>query len=99
MGVVEMLVDPQILRAFAGQVNVAATEITNADIGHTVSSAADGLPGSTTQWAVHSVGDHFSQEAAKLATNVARLGQAVRGAGDKFEVTDDVLASGFDGLF
>jgi uncharacterized protein YukE len=99
MGVVEMLVDPQVLRAFAGQVDVAATEIANADVGRTVSSAADGLPGSTTQWGVHAVGDHFSQAAAKLATNVARVGEAVRGAGDKFEVTDDALASGFDGLF
>ena len=99
MGVVEMLVDPQLLREFAGQVNVAATEISKADIGRTVSSAADGLQGSTTQWAVHSVGDHFSQEAAKLATNVTRLGEAVRGAGDKFEVTDDALSRGFDRLF
>jgi hypothetical protein len=37
--------------------------------------------------------------AAKLAENVSRMGVAVRGAGDKFEVTDDALASGFDGLF
>jgi uncharacterized protein YukE len=94
-----MLVDPQILKTFAGQVDVASAEIAKADVGRTVSTAADGLQGSTTQWAVHSVGEQFSQAAAKLATNVAHLGEAVRGAGNKFEVTDDALASGFDGLF
>ncbi|MDF2470404.1 MAG: hypothetical protein K0Q61_2776, partial [Rhodococcus erythropolis] len=45
------------------------------------------------------VGDHFSQMAAKLADNVTKMGQAVRGAGDAFEVTDDALASDFDGFF
>jgi hypothetical protein len=96
---VGVLVDPEILRAFAGQVDTAAATITAADIGSKTSSAADGLPGSTTQWAVRTVGEHFSQLAGQLAQNVAKMGQAVRGAGDKFEVADDALASQFDGLF
>jgi hypothetical protein len=37
--------------------------------------------------------------AGELAENVSRMGQAVRGAGDRFEVTDDALSREFDGLF
>lgn len=94
-----MLVDPEVLRAFSGQIDTAAATITAADVGHKTSSVADGLPGSTTQWAVRAVGKHFSQMADQLAQNVTRMGSAVRGAGDRFEVTDDALASQFDGLF
>jgi hypothetical protein len=96
---VGVLVDPEILRAFAGQVDVAAATIRAADIGHNTSSSADGLPGSTTQWAVRAVGEHFSTIADQLAQDVTKMGQAVRGAGDRFEVADDALASQFDGLF
>jgi hypothetical protein len=60
-----------MLRAFAGQVDVAAAAITNVNIGRTVSSAADGLPGSTTQWAVRT--------ASPLACNVRhQLGRSFR---------------------
>ena len=45
------------------------------------------------------VGEHVSQIATTLADNVTKIGQAVRGAGDAFEVTDDALAGDFDGLF
>ncbi|KUH84630.1 type VII secretion target [Mycobacterium sp. IS-1556] len=94
-----MLVDPEILRAFAGHVDTVSGRITDAAVGHTVTSAADGLPGSTTQWAARSVGEHFTQMADKLAANVAKMGEAVRGAGDTFEVADATLATNFDGLF
>jgi uncharacterized protein YukE len=95
----EVLVDPEVLRAFAAQVDKAAATITAADVGHKTWSAADGLVGSTTQWAVRAVGEHFSQVADRLAQNVPRMGTAVRGAGDRFEVADDALTSQFDGLF
>lgn len=94
-----MLVDPEVLRAFAGQVDVAAEAIAQADLGARTSSAADALPGSTTQWAVRAVGDHLEQRVTQLAQNVTTMGVAVRGAGDTFEVTDDVLAGEFDGVF
>ncbi|KUH81420.1 MULTISPECIES: type VII secretion target [unclassified Mycobacterium] len=94
-----MLVDPEILRAFAGHVDTVSGRITDAAVGPTVTSAADGLPGSTTQWAARSVGEHFTQMADKLAANVAKMGEAVRGAGDTFEVADATLATNFDGLF
>ena len=94
-----MLVNPELLRALAGQVDRASAAITTADVGRTTSTAADGLPGSTTQWAVRDVGEHFAQMAGHLTHNVTRMGQAVRGAGDTFEVTDDALASTLDGLF
>lgn len=94
-----MQVDPQILRALAGQVDGVAGVIKTADVGTTVTTAADGLPGSTTQWAAQLVGAHFTAMATTLAENVTKMGQAVRGAGDAFEVADDALASTFDGLF
>jgi uncharacterized protein YukE len=94
-----MRVDPEILRAFAGQVDIAAADIAAADVGGKTSSAGDALPGSTTQWAVGAVGKHFSRMATTLSQNVTKMGTAVRGAGDTFEVADDALASQFDGLF
>ena len=94
-----MLVDPEVLRAFAGHVDIVSGRITSAAVGPTTTSAADGLPGSTTQWAARSVGEHFTRVADRLAQNVVRMGEAVRGAGDTFEVADATLASNFDGLF
>lgn len=94
-----MQVDPQVLRALAGQADRVAGVISSADIGAKATTAADGLPGSTTQWAAHSVGQHFTAMATRLADNVTKIGQAVRGAGDTFEVADDALAGSFDGLF
>lgn len=94
-----VLVDPEVLRAFAAHVDVITGRITGAAVGPTTTSAADGLPGSTTQWAARSVGEHFTEVAENLAQNVARMGKAVRGAGDTFEVTDQALAGEFDGLF
>ncbi|BBZ62568.1 type VII secretion target [Mycolicibacterium monacense] len=94
-----MLVNPEILRAFAGQVDIAAADIGAADVGAKTLPAGDALPGSTTQWAVRAVGEHFTQMATRLAENVTKMGTAVRGAGETFEVADDALAGQFDGLF
>lgn len=94
-----MQVDPQVLRAFAGQFDGVAGVIAGANLGDAVSTSGDGLPSSTTQWAGHAVGQHFTQMVTKLAENVATMGEAVRGAGDAYDVTDDALASSFDGLF
>lgn len=94
-----MLVDPQILRAFATEVDAASASIRAADIGHKTEAAADGLPGSTTQWAVRLVGAHLGQTAEKLTKSIHDMGVAVRGAGDRFEVADEALAGTFDGLF
>lgn len=94
-----MLVDPEILRAFADQVGIASNAIRAADAGSKASVAGDGLPGSTTQWACRVVGAHIAAEAEKIASSVTRMGAAVRGAGDKYEVTDGDLAGAFKGLF
>jgi hypothetical protein len=94
-----MLVDPHVLKAFAGEVDGVSHSIKGADVGTKMSTAADGLAGSTTQWAAHAVGEHFDSIARKLADNVANMGRAVRGASDKYEVADDALAGNFDGLF
>ena len=94
-----MLVDPGLLRAFAGQVDTASAEIRTTDVGHKATTAADGLPGSTTQWAMRLVGEHLAQRADDIATNVTKMGAAVRGAGDRYEVEDAALAGAFDGVF
>ena len=94
-----MLVDPDILRAFAGQVDTASSTIREADPGTKVSTAADGLPGSTTQWAARLVGGHVREQANAIAANVTKMGQAVRGAANAYEVTDDALAGSFKGIF
>jgi hypothetical protein len=94
-----MLVDPVILRGFAAQVDTASASIRAAGIGQKTEASADGLAGSTTQWAVRLVGVHLAQTTEKLAKSVNDMGVAVRGAGDRFEVADDALAGTFDGLF
>ena len=94
-----MLVNPELLRAFASQVDAASASVRSADVGHKATSAADGIPGSTTQWAVRLVGEHLTQQANAIAKNVTDMGVAVRGAGDKYEVEDGARAGAFDGLF
>ena len=94
-----MLVDPELLRAFAAQVDTASASIRSADVGHKASTAADGIPGSTTHWAMRLVGEHMTEKANDIAKNITDMGVAVRGAGDKYEVEDNALAGAFDGLF
>jgi hypothetical protein len=94
-----VLVDPSLLRAFATQVDTAAAGILGTDAGYKASTAADGLPGSTTQWAMRLVGEHITQRADDIATNLTKMGAAVRGAGEKYEVDDAALAGAFDGVF
>ncbi len=74
-----MLVDPDVLRTFADQVNIAANAIRSDDVGHKVTTAADGLGGSTTQWAARLVGEHLGSLANAIATNIDHMGTAVRG--------------------
>ena len=92
-------VDPDVLRAFADRVTIAANAVREAKVGDKASTAADGLPGSTTQWAVRLVGAHIAQLASGIATNVDTMGTSVRGAGDKYDVTDADLAASFKKLF
>lgn len=94
-----MLVDPELLRAFARQVEAASSTVKSAAVGAKATTAADGLPYSTTQWAVRLVGRHMTHRSDAIAKNVADMGSAVRGAGDRYEVEDGALAVTFDGLF
>jgi uncharacterized protein YukE len=94
-----MRVKPELLRGFAGQVDNASATIHSVDVGHEVSTAADGLPGSATQWAARLVGAHIAAVEAKIAKNIADMAAAVRGAGDRYEVEDDALAGKFKELF
>jgi hypothetical protein len=94
-----LLVNPELLRAFAAQVDIASGAIRSADVGHKAAMAADGLPGSTTQWAMRVVGDHITQKANEIGQTITSMGVVVRGAGDKYEVEDNTLAGAFDGLF
>lgn len=93
-----MRVDPEILRAFAGQVDIASGLIREADVGTTVATAADDLDGATTQWAARLVGAHVKAVADEIATSVGAMGAAVRGAGSAYEVTDSELARSFNGI-
>lgn len=92
-------VDPDVLRAFSDRVAIAANAIREANVGDKAKTAADGLSGSTTQWAVHLVGAHIAQLAENIATNINTMGTAVRGAGDKYEVTDNDLSNSFKKIF
>jgi hypothetical protein len=94
-----MLVDPEVLRGFAGRVRSASEKIADADVGKLVSGAADGLPGSSAQWAARMVGEYLASVEAKIAGNVAGMGTAVHGAGDSYQMQDEVLAPEFRGLF
>jgi len=94
-----VLVDPEVLRAFAGQVDDASGVIRAADAGHAATTAADAIPGSTTQWAMRLVGEHITAASTAIANDVAKMGAAVRGAGDTFRVEDEALAGSFDKLF
>lgn len=94
-----LMVNPDILRAFAGQVETTSALIREADVGTGVTTAADGLPGSTTQWAAQLVGAHVTEQATAIAENIAKMGTAVRGTGDSYEVTDTALAGSFTGIF
>lgn len=94
-----MLVDPEVLRAFAAQVDAAAAAIRGIDVGTTAAAAADGLPGSESQWSARQVGTHLGLAADDLVGDIAAMGRAVRGAGDRYEVTDEDLAGDFGQLF
>lgn len=94
-----MEVNPEVLRAFAGQVDTAASMIREADVATKVSTAADGLDGSTTQWAARLVAQHVKTVSDNIATNIGKMGTAVRGAGDSYEVTDSDLAGSFGKIF
>lgn len=94
-----MLVDPDLLRAFAAQVETTAAELQGLDVGATATSGADGLPGSATQWSARHVGERLGAIAADLLDDITAMGRAVRGAGDSYEVTDESLAGNFTTLF
>lgn len=94
-----MLGDPEVLRAFAAQVDSAAARISGLNVGNLAPSAADGLPGSSTQWAAQEVGHHLGLAASDVVKDVEAMGVAVRGAGDRYEVEDAGLAGTFDQLF
>ena len=88
-----------MLRALAGQSDVTSSMISEVVAGTKVTIAADGLSGSTTQWAARLVGGHVTDQAKAIATSVTKMGQAVRGAGNAYEVTDSQLAGSFQGIF
>jgi hypothetical protein len=88
-----------VLRAFAAQVDATAATISGLDVGSAAESAADGVPGSTTQWAAHQVGHHLGLAARDIVKDIENMGNAVRGAGDRYEVEDAALAGVFKHLF
>ncbi|MFI5510099.1 hypothetical protein ACIA48_21750 [Mycobacterium sp. NPDC051804] len=94
-----MLVDPEVLRAFAAQVGAAAAAIGALDVGKMATNAGDGLAGSSTQWVASEVGHHLGLAANDIVKDIGAMGSAVRGAGDRYEVDDASLAGTFKQLF
>ena len=94
-----MLVDPDLLRAVADQTAITSSIVRETQAGTKVTTAADGLPGSTTQWAVRLLGDHVKEQAEAISMNVAELGTAVRGASNTYEVTDAELEASLKRVF
>jgi len=94
-----VLVDPEVLRAFAAQVDAVARSISGIDVDSMATTAADGLPGSETQWAARQIGHHLGLAAKDIVKDITSMGEAVRGAGDRYEVDDSVLAGTFKQLF
>jgi hypothetical protein len=88
-----------VLRAFAAQVDATAATISGLDVGGAATTSADGLAGSTTQWAARQVGHHLGLAAKDLVKDIENMGNAVRGAGDRYEVEDEALAGIFKQLF
>lgn len=94
-----MLVDPEVLKAFASEVDAAAAALGSLDVGVAATTSADGLSGSSTQWAARQVGRHLGLSAQDIANDIAAMADAVRGAGDRYQVEDADLAGTFKHLF
>lgn len=77
-----MLVDPELLRAFARQVEAASSTVKSAAVGAKATTAADGLPYSTTQWAVRLVGRHMTHRSDAMRFP-PKSGQGLRGLSDR----------------
>jgi uncharacterized protein YukE len=88
-----VLVDPDVLRALATQTVDAADSIDGADLPGVAARAADGLDRSTSQWAARLVATHLDQQCQRMQDGLTTMGQAVRGAGENYRVTDEDLAA------
>lgn len=77
----------------------ASSAIAGLDVGEGANAGGDALPGSETQWASRQIATHLDLIAKDISGDMAGLGHAVRGAGDRYEVTDDDLAADFKDLF
>ena len=94
-----VLVDPEVLRAFATQVDTAARAINGTGVAEVATTSADGVAGSGTQWAARQVGHHLGLSGEDIANDITAMGSAVRGAGDRYEVDDATLSGMFGQLF
>jgi hypothetical protein len=94
-----VLVDPDILRAVADQTAITSSMVNDAETGRKVATAGDGLPGSSTQWAARLLGDDVAKQAETISLSVTKLGNAVRGASNGYEVTDIELEGSLRGIF
>lgn len=94
-----MFVDPTILKAFAGSVDHASALVRDADAGKKVTTAADGLNGSTTQWAARMIGANVNAAFTAIGDQLTNEAKAVRGTGETFHVKDEDLAAAFNKLW
>ncbi|MGW0159597.1 hypothetical protein ACWDUN_09785 [Mycobacterium sp. NPDC003323] len=79
--------------------DAAAEALQGLDVAGAATTSADGLPGSTTQWAARQVGHHLGLSAKDIVNDIGAMAGAVRGAGDRYQVEDSDLAGTFKHLF
>lgn len=91
-----MLVDPEILRAFAGETSRTSDSIADNQLAGDVTAAFAGMPGSTSAWMAKSVEDFVRGLVIGLSDGFDELARSASGAANTFEVTDQGLAASID---
>ncbi|WAC57547.1 type VII secretion target [Gordonia sp. SL306] len=94
-----MLVDPDTLRAFAGETSRTADTVSENDLSNSVPAAFAGMPGSTSLWAANSIDAFVTGLVTNLSDGFDALATAARGSADSYQVTDQDLAVAIDKVF
>ena len=94
-----MLVDPEILRAFAAQTTTTAGVIDENTLKGAVSQGFAGMSGSSCLWVARLVDEFAAGLTEALSEGFNGMASAARGSADNYEATDEFLAASFGGTF
>jgi len=94
-----MWVDPPILRKLASQSQETAKAIGRARLPTLTLHSADCLDGSSTQTATRLVAEAMDSHVVEMSKQLEAMGVSVRGASEKYEVTDRNLAADLNALW